>query len=60
MQKKDPQEVLQGLYISFFLKLFLGLLVVFGGFPVLGVKNTLIFLVGLVTMNSVFLIYRVK
>ncbi len=55
-----PDKVIQGLYIGFLLKLGIGLVAVLGIFPVVGLRNTLIFLTGLVTMNSVFLISRVK
>ncbi len=46
------------IYQAFILKILIGLMIIQLMNPYWGLKNTLIFIVGLVTMNSVFLIYR--
>ena len=54
-----PSAVVSGVYKEFVLKILLILMAVFCfGFQ-LGSKNSLIFIAGLVTMNSVFLMYRI-
>lgn len=54
--KKNPRIILNRIYAYFFIKIIMIALVAITLPGLLGVKNTLIFIAGLVTINIVFLL----